>query len=202
MFSTSRFAPAAFNSVELVVRIKRFKQTDATLRKLVVRIKCDKETGTPYKKLLVRIKRYKQTHATLRGSQLWFKNVTSPTGGSNWPPLVQKRHVKDRGIQLTSFGPKTSHHRQGDPTDLLWSKNVTSQTGGLTDLLWSKNVISRTGGFNWPPLIQKRHVTDRGIQLSSCDPKRSNHGQEVQQTSFDPKTSRHGQGDPTDLLDV
>ena len=42
------------------------------------------------------------------------KNVMSLTGGSNWPPLVQKR---DR-------------HQQGGPTDLLWSKNVTVTNRG------------------------------------------------------------------------
>merc|ERR1712223_1004011 len=47
----------------------------------------------------------------------------------SWIPLSvtslfwsKKRHVTDRGDQLTSFGPK----------------NVTSLTGGSTDLLWSK----------------------------------------------------------------
>ena len=28
------------------------------------------------------------------------------------------------------FGAKTSRNQQGDPTDLLWCKNVTSPTGG------------------------------------------------------------------------
>ena len=37
---------------------------------------------------------------------LWCKNVTSLTGGSNRPPLVQKRDVTDSGIQPTSFGAK------------------------------------------------------------------------------------------------
>ena len=48
-----------------------------------------------------------------------MKNIMSLTGGSNRPPLVQKRHVTDRGIQPTSFGAKTSRHGHGDPTDLL-----------------------------------------------------------------------------------
>ena len=34
------------------------------------------------------------------------------------------------------------------------------------DLLWSKNVTSLTGGSNWRALIQKRHVTNRGVQLT------------------------------------
>ena len=32
---------------------------------------------------------------------LWCKNVKSPTGRSNWPPMVQTRYVYNRGIQLT-----------------------------------------------------------------------------------------------------
>ena len=58
------------------------------------------------------------------------KNLTLPTGGSNWPPLIQKHHVTNRGVQLTSFDPQTSCYQQGGPTDLLWSKNVTLPTGG------------------------------------------------------------------------
>ena len=57
----------------------------------------------------------------------------------NWPPLIQK----------------TWRHWQGDPTDLLWSKNVTWQTQGP----------------NWPSLVQKRYVTDAGPQLTSFGPK-------------------------------
>ena len=34
------------------------------------------------------------------------------------------------GSQLTSFDPKTWRHRRGIPTDLLSSKNMTSQTWG------------------------------------------------------------------------
>ena len=64
----------------------------------------------------------------------------------------QKCYITDPGSQLTSFDPKTWRHWQGD-------------------LLWSKNVTSLTGGSNWPPLIQKRDVTDRGIQLTSFGPK-------------------------------
>ena len=44
----------------------------------------------------------------------YHKNVSWLTGGSNWPPLVQK----------------TLRDQQGDPTDLLWSKNVTWPTQG------------------------------------------------------------------------
>ena len=81
MFSTSRFAPAALSSVELVVGIKRYKQTDAPYQKLVVRIRHYKQTNRqmkPFKKLVVRIKCYKETGATLRGP-FGAKNVTSST---------------------------------------------------------------------------------------------------------------------------
>ena len=84
------------------------------------------------------------------------KNVTSRTGVSNWPPLIQKHDC----------------HQQEDPTDHLWSKNVTVTQGGSnwpaliqkryrylqggpTDLRWSKNVS----------------VTHRGVQLTCFDPK-------------------------------
>ena len=45
-------------------------------------------------------------------------DVTSPTGGSNWPSLVQE----------------TWHHRQGGPTDLSWRKkrDVTDRGIQLT----------------------------------------------------------------------
>ena len=56
VFSMSRFAPVGLSLVELVVRIKRHKQTDA-----------------PYRKLVVRMKSYKQTDATPRGSLVWYK---------------------------------------------------------------------------------------------------------------------------------
>ena len=51
---------------------------------------------------------------------------------------------------------QTSRHRQGNPTDLLWCKNVTSLTGGS----------------NRPPLVQKRDVTNRGIQTTSFGSKK------------------------------
>ena len=44
---------------------------------------------------------------------------TSLTGGPNWLPLVQKRNVTNRGA----------------PTDLFWSKNLTSLRGAPNDLL-------------------------------------------------------------------
>ena len=75
------------------------------------------------------------------------------------------RKVTNRGIQLTCYDPKMLRHEQGDPTDLLWSKNVYvtnraiqltcfdpktlgNKQGDPTDLLWSKNVTLRTR--NWP----------------------------------------------------
>ena len=75
-------------------------------------------------------------------NQLWCKRVTSLTRGPNRPPLVQKRHISDRGPQPTSFGAKTSHQWQGDPTDLLWCKSSRHWQGDPTDLLWCKNVTS------------------------------------------------------------
>ena len=58
---------------------------------------------------------------------IWISSTQQMRWG---PPLVQKRDVSYRGIQPTSFGAKTWRHWQGDPTDLLWCKNVTSPTGG------------------------------------------------------------------------
>ena len=49
---------------------------------------------------------------------------------------------------------------------------------------WKWLVTLLTQDPNWPPLIQKRHVTDAGPQL----------------TSLDPKTSRDRRRAPTDLL--
>ena len=55
---------------------------------------------------------------------------------------------------------------------------------------------------NWPPLIQKRDVTNTEPQLTYFDPKtwRYWHGSPI--TSFDPKTWRYQHRVPTDLLDV
>ena len=55
--------------------------------------------------------------------------------------MIQKRYLTNRGLQLTSF---------------------MIQKRYVADLLWSKNVTSQTGESNLPPLVQKRHVTDRG----------------------------------------
>ena len=44
--------------------------------------------------------------------------------------LVVDTYVSKAGPQLTSLGPKTSRHSHGAPTDLLWSKNVTSLMRG------------------------------------------------------------------------
>ena len=59
------------------------------------------------------------------------------------------------GSQLTSFDPKKLRYWRRVPNDLIWTKNVTL----LTQVP------------NWPPLIQKRYVTDAGSQLTSIDPK-------------------------------
>ena len=103
VFSRSRFAPVALSLVELVVRIKHFKQTsrqtqpiknggeNKTLQKdrrnpLKIggeRIKRYKQTDATHQKLVVRTKRYKQTDTTLKGSQLLSKKVTTPKEGSN-----------------------------------------------------------------------------------------------------------------------
>ena len=80
----------------------------------------------------------KKCDVTDRGVQLTSfgpKNVTSLTGGSNWPPLVQKR---DR-------------YQQGGPTDLLWSKKRDRyQQGVQLTSFGPKNVT----------------VTNRGVQLT------------------------------------
>ena len=60
----------------------------------------------------------------------------------------------------------------------------STYTEAPSDLLWSKNVTWQTRGPNWPPLIQKRDVTDAGPKL----------------TSFDPKTLRDRHRAPTALL--
>ena len=61
----------------------------------------------------------------------------------------------NRGIKLTSYGAKTSHHQQGDLTDLLWCKNVTLPTGRS----------------NWPPLVQKRDRYQQGGPTDLLDVK-------------------------------
>ena len=47
-----------------------------------------------------------------------------------------------------------------------------------------KTLASPTGGSKWPPMVQNRGITNRGIQLAS----------------FGAKTWRHQKGDQTDLL--
>ena len=66
------------------------------------------------------MKNHENRPITMKNQPGTMKNHVKPTRNhENQPPLIQKRHVTDRGIQLTSFDPKTSRHRQGDPTDLL-----------------------------------------------------------------------------------
>ena len=51
---------------------------------------------------------------------------------------------------MTSHGAKTWRLQQGDQTDLLWCKNVTSPIGGSNWPPMVQNVTSPTGGSNWP----------------------------------------------------
>ena len=97
-----------------------------------------------------------------------------------WKPT--KNHEKPWNYLEKTWKP--TKNQKGGPTDLHWSKNVTSLTQGPNWPPWSKNVTSLTRGPNWPLLIQKRDITDAGPQL----------------TSFDPKMWRHWRGVPTDLL--
>ena len=65
----------------------------------------------------------------------------------NWPPLIQKR---DR-------------YQQGDPTDHLWSKNVTVTNREIQLTTFDpKTLPLPTGRSNWPPLIQKRYRYQQG----------------------------------------
>ena len=59
---------------------------------------------------------------------------------------------------------------------ITWGPNwpSTLPTGGSNwPPWWSQNITLQTGGSNWPALIQKRYVTDRGIQLTCFDPKQT-----------------------------
>ena len=50
-----------------------------------------------------------------------------------------------------NFGAKTSHNQQGDPTDLLWSKNVTvTNTGPKPTSFGPKTLPLLTRGPNRP----------------------------------------------------
>ena len=51
-----------------------------------------------------------QLHLCIFGTPFFCISGMLPTKGSSWPALIQKRHVSNRGIQLTCFDPKTSRH--------------------------------------------------------------------------------------------
>ena len=79
------------------------------------------------------------------------KNVTSPTGGSNWPPMIQKNVTPPtRGSNLLPLIQRMWRHQQGDPSDILWSRKryvtayvnsilhcVLSSLSIFQELLWS-----------------------------------------------------------------
>ena len=75
VFSTSCFAPAALSSVELVVRIKRYKKKNAPFISKLVRMKRYKQTDANLGKLVVRIRCYKKTN-----------RQTKPSGDPNCGP--------------------------------------------------------------------------------------------------------------------
>ena len=60
--------------------------------------------------------------------------VTRPKPAYGRQGLDSDRWARIQFSQV-HFGAKTSRNQQGDPTDLLWCKNLTSLTGGPTDLL-------------------------------------------------------------------
>ena len=120
-------------------------------------------------------------------TQVWNFVITRPKPAYGRQGLDWDRRARIQFGQV-HFGAKRSSHKKGDPTDLLWCKNVTLPTGGPADLLWSKkrdvtnreiqltsfdpkNMTLPTGRSSWPPLIQKRDVTNREIQLTTFDPK-------------------------------
>ena len=65
---------------------------------------------------------------TMKNHETTLKNHGNQGGGG--AGITEKCDVTDRGVQLTSFGPKNVTSLMGDPTDLLWCKNVTSLTWG------------------------------------------------------------------------
>ena len=69
--------------------------------------------------------------------------------------------------------PKPAYGRQGldwtvgpGYSFVVFSTNKTMETNQK-----SKNVTLLTWGPNWPPLFQKRYITNRGPQPASFDPK-------------------------------
>ena len=86
----------------------------------------------------------------------WSKNVMSPTQGSNWPTVVQRRAPTD----LLQSKTLSVQHRA--PSDLLWSKNVTCPTQGPNWPTSVQNVKCPMQRPNWPILFQKRYVSNAG----------------------------------------
>ena len=75
--------------------------------------------------------------------------------------------------KLYSTRPKPAYGRQGldwmvgqGYSFVVFSTNKTMETNQK-----SKNVTLLTWGPNWPPLFQKRYITNRGPQPASFDPK-------------------------------
>ena len=159
------------------VQLTSFDPKNVTLPKggsnwppLIQKTWCHRRCGAPTD-LLWSKKRY-VTNGGIQLTSFDPKNVKLPTGGSNWPPLIQK----------------TLRCQQGDPTDLLWSKKRYVTNGGIQLTSFDpKNVTLPTGGSNWPPLIQKTLRYQQGKPTDLL---------------WSKKRYRYQQGDPTDLLDV
>ena len=81
-------------------------------------------------------------------------------------PAVKCYHEFIKYILLVKTRPKSPYGRQGLAGS--WGKDTVRRVhfGDPTDLLWCKNVTSPTEGFKWPPLVQKRYVTNTGPQLT------------------------------------
>ena len=133
----------------------------------------------------------KKRHGTVPPVQLISfgpKNVTSLTGGSNWPPLVQKTWRLPTG---------------GSNWPPLVQKTWPLPTGGSNwPPLVQKTWRLPTGGSKWPPLVQKTWPLPTGGSnwlfrcLHFCN---TFH---LQRNSFGAKNVTSLTGGPTDLLDV
>ena len=100
----------------------------------------------------------KPTQLTYFDPKTWLL----PTGGSNWPPLIQKRY----------------HYQQGDPTDHLWSKNVTVTNTGpnrpfrcldmmdILHMLWLINWPFLNYSWYWRSIFKPRLI---GIYLTRSE---------------------------------
>ena len=76
-FSTSCFAPAALNSVQLVVRINHYTKKNEPFISKLVRMKRCKQTDATLGKLVVRVRYYKETN-----------RQTQPSGVPNSGPKI------------------------------------------------------------------------------------------------------------------